>query len=579
MAATGLLLMSAGSAFAASSDEPVRFAVLGDRTGGHTPGVYEDIIREIERLKPDFTINVGDMIEGYTADTVEVKRQWDEYIALLKPLTAPVHLTPGNHDIWGEPGDPSLDFYHRYAGPPYRSFDYQGVHFVILDNSRWESSNQIPQEQIDWLSKDLKASRKARQTLVFFHKPFWFESLALGKPDRLHDIFKANGVDAVFTGHFHIYFCGEYDGIKYTSIGSSGGATSPGITGLMYHFGWVTINAEGIHIALIKKGSVLPWEEVTAEDLHTVNRIEAQSVWFESPVKVTDESPLTDVAWEFRLRNLNPKATLSDTLRWELPNGWSIRPAYLPVRLPPGDSLMVSVYLTATGPLYPAPKFTIRMPYKVGGDFELTRPVMLSRETICWRAERTLNIDGVVEEAVWSSPVSRLYGPSGDEPATDETRFYFAYDQEHLYLAAICRESQMDMLAAKIDKPDGPVYGEDCVGYFLTPPQVADTVFNYQIYFNPNGIPMDQRISVAGGVVAGADLKWSGTYEVKTTRNGDNWTLEAAIPLAALGVESAQRGDEWQVNFRRKQKRVNSSADWQVPISYDPATYGRLVYK
>jgi len=90
---------------------------------------------------------------------------------------------------------------------------------------------------------------------------------------------------------------------------------------------------------------------------------------------------------------------------------------------------------------------------------------------------------------------------------------------------------------------------------------------------------MDQRISVAGGVVAGADLKWSGTYEVKTTRNGDNWTLEAAIPLAALGVESAQRGDEWQVNFRRKQKRVNSSADWQVPISYDPATYGRLVYK
>jgi hypothetical protein len=33
------------------------------------------------------------------------------------------------------------------------------------------------------------------------------------------------------------------------------------------------------------------------------------------------------------------------------------------------------------------------------------------------------------------------------------------------------------------------------------------------------------------------------------------------------------------LEFRRKQKRLNSAADWQVPLDYNPATYGVMVLR
>jgi DNA modification methylase len=43
------------------------------------------------------------------------------------------------------------------------------------------------------------------------------------------------------------------------------------------------------------------------------------------------------------------------------------------------------------------------------------------------------------------------------------------------------------------------------------------------------------------------------------------------------GGTPARAGDEWRGNFRRKQKRLNTSADWQIPIGYEPAKYGVMI--
>ena len=61
----------------------------------------------------------------------------------------------------------------------------------------------------------------------------------------MHDVFLAHGVDAVFNGHYHTYFAGDYDGIEYTTLGSSGGyidrdTPQPDIRGYFFQFGWAT---------------------------------------------------------------------------------------------------------------------------------------------------------------------------------------------------------------------------------------------------------------------------------------------------------------------------------------------------
>ncbi len=110
------------------------FAVLSDRTGGHTHGVYPRVIEEINLLHPDLVITVGDHIEGYGTDYDRARAEWDTVVTFLSTIDVPIHLTPGNHDIWD---DQSEALYRERTGRrPYYSFDYENVHFVILDSSR-----------------------------------------------------------------------------------------------------------------------------------------------------------------------------------------------------------------------------------------------------------------------------------------------------------------------------------------------------------------------------------------------------------------------------------------------------------
>src|SRR5690242_3522967 len=71
------------------SESFFRFIVLSDRTGGHIPGEFEKAITEIASLKPDFVINVGDLIEGYTDNEKELIQQWQEVDGMIAKLGVP----------------------------------------------------------------------------------------------------------------------------------------------------------------------------------------------------------------------------------------------------------------------------------------------------------------------------------------------------------------------------------------------------------------------------------------------------------------------------------------------------------
>src|SRR5690606_12598337 len=43
-----------------------QFVIVSDRHGGGRRGVFEDAVRKINLLQPEFVISVGDLIQGYT---------------------------------------------------------------------------------------------------------------------------------------------------------------------------------------------------------------------------------------------------------------------------------------------------------------------------------------------------------------------------------------------------------------------------------------------------------------------------------------------------------------------------------
>ena len=88
-------------------------------------------IGQLNLLKPEFVITVGDLIEGYSDDKAELNAEWDEMDAMLSELKMPFFRTPGNHDIANETAQA---LWRERYGATYYDFVYKNVLFVVLDS-------------------------------------------------------------------------------------------------------------------------------------------------------------------------------------------------------------------------------------------------------------------------------------------------------------------------------------------------------------------------------------------------------------------------------------------------------------
>jgi hypothetical protein len=77
-----------------------QFAIIGDRTGGaNVQKTFEMAVGQLNLLQPEFVINVGDVIEGYSDEAAELNAEWDEMDGMMSKLQMPFFRTPGNFDI------------------------------------------------------------------------------------------------------------------------------------------------------------------------------------------------------------------------------------------------------------------------------------------------------------------------------------------------------------------------------------------------------------------------------------------------------------------------------------------------
>ncbi|MEZ5357956.1 MAG: metallophosphoesterase [Candidatus Zixiibacteriota bacterium] len=548
--------------------DTVRFAIMGDRTSGHVEGVYGKVLEEVERMRPEIILSVGDYIEGHTEDSTVLDERWQEFKKIISIATSPFYFVPGNNDI---EFDIQERLFEKYASKTYYSFDYKYIHFIMVDNSRWENWGQMPAEQMKWLEDDLKAHADAAYTMVFMHKPFWYRTLSAGEGDLGHDLFVRYGVDAVFCGHFHTYFAGEYDGIKYTTIGSSGGGMMPGISGIGYQFGWVTVDDDGIHIVTIDHSAARAWDDVRADELRLKNTMELLGC-VNTKLMVSDDNEIPEQTFDVTIRNYSGQYPLADTLTWNAPDGWTITPMSSELNIAPGESQTLTFTASAAENVFAIPTAQYKFPTRENRTITGNHSLMYAKQAYASKA-KSIKIDGKIDESCWQSPSNDFLKYDGTESKTDSTAFYFAWDKNNLYLAARCFDSDMSQLAANTTEQDGPVYSEDCVGYFIqidpTKPEV------YQMYFSPNGVVFDQIHRKGSDGYYASDRSWNGTYEIKTSKLDNAWIIEIAIPLSQFGVKLSN-DNEIELNFRRKQFRTHENGDWQIPIDSNPKTFGIL---
>jgi hypothetical protein len=583
-ALAGIALIAVAPAMAAKTAQPgpeFRFALIGDRTGSATPGIWESIVDQIEMFRPAFVVSVGDQIEGYTEDPAELDQQWTGVDSILARFSVPFYPCPGNHDITTD-GMVAAWKARRHREPCY-SFDHQGVHFVVLDTGRWETSEQWMRESgyADWLRADLEKNRKARLTVAVFHKPYWYNTIADGREDLLHGLFREHGVDYVFNGHFHNYGSGTYDGIRYTILGSSGGGID-GVDenrGMFFQYAWCAVRGDSLDWQVVRPEGVLPERCVPVSDLKFLDDVATRHIQAE-PFDPSDPAQMGPASCAVSIRNITPTPWTAE-LRWEPAPGWTISPVTASLPLSPDMGVSIPFEAKRTGPFYPLPRLRLDYPYREGHVYKYDQPLAIRRTQPAFHlipGATAPAIDGRLDDPCWTRAVAatEFSDPGGNACVIEPTTVFFAQDASNLYFAARCTQTDGPPLVRALER-DAAVHRDDCVGFFLCADPAEKTV--YQIYFNAAGTVFDQKITVeAPGQYRGEMAKWNGEYTVATQQVAGEWIVEATIPFAVLGTAAPSPGERWRVNFRRKEMSRGSYADWQHPLGYEPDRFGYLLF-
>jgi serine/threonine-protein phosphatase CPPED1 len=175
---------------------------------------FEFAIATANRLKPDFVVITGDLINdpGNAAQAAEYKR----IVAKLDPKIK-LYSVAGNHDVGNEPTAESLAKYRERFGPDYYTFTSGGMTGIVLNSNLEKGTKNVPAEAAKmeaWFAAELAKAKAAgaKQIIVFQHIPFFektkddpevYNSVPVDVRARYLKLIHDNGVKWVFAGHLH----------------------------------------------------------------------------------------------------------------------------------------------------------------------------------------------------------------------------------------------------------------------------------------------------------------------------------------------------------------------------------------
>lgn len=175
-----------------------------------------------------FIIGLGDYTEVGTAEELtKLKKELDS--AGIRYF-----LVPGDHDLWDarDKSKPALENFTKVFGLNYQAFTYEGVKFILLDNS--DIYKGLGETQIKWLNGELeriKQDAEVKMILVFIHKPLYHPSsehvMGMEEPKlkdeakNLSKLLKDNVVKEIFSGDIHFYTrYQDPTGFQMTTVGA-----------------------------------------------------------------------------------------------------------------------------------------------------------------------------------------------------------------------------------------------------------------------------------------------------------------------------------------------------------------------
>ncbi len=183
-------------------------------------------------------------------------------------------------------------------------------------------------------------------------------------------------------------------------------------------------------------------------------------------------------------------------------------------------------------------------------------------------AKRTtdlITIDGKLDEADWVN-VESISGftqnfPDDTKLASAQTEVKMLYNEQFLYIAAICENPGGDDYIISSLKRDFPFDQNDAFVVYIDPFDDKTNGFSFTV--NPFNVQREGLIFNGSRVAA----DWDNIWFSKVERTPGKWVVEMAIPFKTLRYSENQ--PFWRINFGRNDRKNFERSTWvPVPVNF-----------
>jgi hypothetical protein len=167
-------------------------------------------------------------------------------------------------------------------------------------------------------------------------------------------------------------------------------------------------------------------------------------------------------------------------------------------------------------------------------------------------------LDGQLDDEVWENAavvddVWITYNPVNGNELPQRTRAYVAYDDQNLYFAFHCQDTQPDLIKTSLTKHDG-IFEDDWVGLSLD--TVGGKKYGYEMFVNPSGAQAD-IFRTGDKEDSSTDWVWYSAGKVVA----DGYIVEIRQPLKSIRFASG-KDVRMGVVFWRRISRLGMSGSW-----------------
>ena len=186
-----------------------------------------------------------------------------------------------------------------------------------------------------------------------------------------------------------------------------------------------------------------------------------------------------------------------------------------------------------------------------------------------------IKLDGILDEDIWrdakESSAFLNKWPQNEGLADAQTKVKLTYDNDFLYVAAICYQD-MEKLVIQSLKRDNVNAFWDSDGFSIGLDPINTKSNGYLFGVNAGGAQMEATLTARGGNT-NMDSNWDNKWYSAVTRYEDRWIAEMAIPFKTLRYN--QNNKEWGINLIRNDMQRNVYSTWaHVPMAFDGIELG-----